>query len=351
MDGQSFSKQASKQAELDNCTFIKTILMLCVIIGHCVNFWNGTWFTVIKPRYSSDIIATISIWLNSFHIFGFTLISGYLYCFLRNEKNKYSQFTPFVLTKAKRLLIPYCFCVVFWVAPITVFFYSYSIKDIFVKYILCTSPSQLWFLWMLFWVFILAWPLSKLLKNDVVAIIISILSWGFGLVGNLVLPNVFCIWTAFTYLPYFILGMKLREKKDWFLYKIPGGVYLVVQITLFIVGQILSSKSSVVAKILALGIDYLVHVFGALMAFFVLQWLATKVNWKESKVFMFLSKRSMPIYLFHQQVIYFTIILLNGKVNPYVNAAVNFVVAMAVSILISSVLMKFKWTRFLIGEK
>lgn len=119
----------------------------------------------------------------------------------------------------------------------------------------------------------------------------------------MILPNVFCIWTAFTYLPYFILGMKLREKKDWFLYIIPGGVYLVVWISFFILRQMLSSKSGIVAKILTLGLYYVVHIFGALAAFFVLQWIATKVNWKENKVFMFLSKRSMPIYLFHQQVI------------------------------------------------
>ena len=68
-------------------------------------------------------------------------------------------------------------------------------------------------------------------------------------------------------------------------------------------------------------------------------------------MFIFLSKRSMPIYLFHQQVIYFTIIWFNGKVNPYINVAVNFIVAIVLSVIISSILMKFKVTRFLIGEK
>lgn len=344
-------EKSIKFVSIDNCTFVKTILMLCVMIGHCMNFWNGTWFTVIIPKYSSDNLANLSIWLNSFHIYAFALVSGYLYHFLRHEKNKYSEFTPFVLAKAKRLLIPYCFCAAIWIIPITTALYSYSARDILVKYILCTSPSQLWFLWMLFWVFIMVWPLSKLLKNDIVAILISVVSWTIGLVGNMILPNVFCIWTAFTYLPYFVFGMKLREKKDWFLYRIPSGVYLVIQILLFILWQSLSSRSGAVAKILSLGLEYVVHVFGALAAFFVLQWLATKVNWKESKAFMFLSQRSMPIYLFHQQVIYFTIIWLNGKVNPYINATVNFIVAMAVSILISSILMKFKATRFLIGEK
>lgn len=57
------------------------------------------------------------------------------------------------------------------------------------------------------------------------------------------------------------------------------------------------------------------------------------------------------MYLIHQQVIYFSIILLNGKINPYMNALVNFGVAMIISYVISGILLKFKVTRFLIGQK
>ena len=87
------------------------------------------------------------------------------------------------------------------------------------------------------------------------------------------------------------------------------------------------------------------------MAFVVLQKMAEKVKWKESKAFNIIAKQSMPIYLFHQQVIYFFIYWLNGVVNPYIHASINFIGAMVVSIIISSILMKFKCTRLLIGEK
>lgn len=59
----------------------------------------------------------------------------------------------------------------------------------------------------------------------------------------------------------------------------------------------------------------------------------------------------MAMYLFHQQIIYFTISALNGVVNPWINAGVNFVAAIAGSLIISAVLMRWKATRFLIGEK
>ena len=59
----------------------------------------------------------------------------------------------------------------------------------------------------------------------------------------------------------------------------------------------------------------------------------------------------MAMYLFHQQIIHFTISALNGVVNPWINAGVNFVAAIAGSLIISAVLMRWKATRFLIGEK
>lgn len=59
----------------------------------------------------------------------------------------------------------------------------------------------------------------------------------------------------------------------------------------------------------------------------------------------------MPVYLFHQQIIYVFISALNGMINPYLHAGINFIGAMSISLLMSTLMMKFKWTRFLIGMK
>lgn len=311
---------------------------------------GGAWFDVQPVIIESKLLGLLADWLNAFHIYGFTLVSGYIFQYLKYEKKRYQQFYPFIINKAKRLLVPYVFVVIIWIIPISYTLFSYTIKDIIIKYILCTDPSQLWFLWMLFDVFFLVWFLCKWIKNDFIAIIVSCLSWLIGFVCGAVFPNVFCIWTAFNYLPFFVLGMKLREKKDCFLYRVPNFLYVCIQVVLFCIYQITSSNKEFVFKLLSLVMIYSAHVFGALMSFFVLQWLATKVNWK-NKLFRIFSKQSMAIYLFHQQIIYFTIIWLNGKVNPYLNAIVNFIVALVLSSLISTLLMRFKVTRVLIGEK
>lgn len=278
-------------------------------------------------------------------------MSGYIFQYLKYEKDKYQKFLLFIVNKAKRLLVPYAFVAIIWVIPISYALFSYTSKDIIFKYLLCTGPSQLWFLWMLFDIFCFVWIISNWLKNDFIAIFISCIAWLIGYVCGTRFPNIFCIWTAFNYLPFFILGMKLREKNTCFLYKVPTILFVFMQLVLFVVYQITSSNSTILYRLVNLIALYSAHILGALMSFFVLRWLAEKVDWKNNKLFMMFSKYSMIIYLFHQQIIYVTIIWLNGKVNPYVHSFVNFLVALVLSSFISALLMKFKVTRILIGEK
>lgn len=345
------NNQAENQIHLDNCTFIKTILMLLVVVYHSVVFWTGNWFTVHSVEIESYPLAVLSYWLNSFHIYGFTLVSGYLFFCMKEEKNKYTNYLSFVINKMKRLIIPYCFCAAIWIVPISIGMDLFSTRDILIKFVLCESPSQLWFLWMLFWIFIIVWPMSSFLKNDGVSIAVIVVSFGIGILGKYLWANLFCIWDAFTYLPYFVLGMKLREKGNYSLYRIPVWLYVIGEVILFAVWRILHGIEGTIWTIISMGVGYIVSIAGAIMIFFVLQRTATKVRWKESKVFMFFAKRSMPIYLFHQQIIYYTIIWFNGKINPYVNATLNFVISFGGAIIISSILMRFKFTRILIGEK
>lgn len=347
MDGQSLSKQASK---LDNCAFVKTILMLLVILYHSCAFWNGNWFPAQKAGIEAEALGVFSLWLNSFHVYAFTLVSGYLFSYLKWEKGKYRDIRLFLVNKAKRLLIPYIFVTMVWAIPIGLVFYHYSLSTLLRNYVLATAPSQLWFLMMLFWCFIGAWLLSNVIeKSNILSILFAIGSFGIGFIGGLLLPNYFCIWTAFQYFPLFVLGMKLRHW-NW-LERIPAWVYIGADIALFALWEITQGNESIILKLVTVGVGFALHVVGALMAWSVLQWIGSRVRWQENKVFMALSKSSMPMYLFHQQIIYFMIFWLNGKVNPYIHAGINVIVAVVCSFLISCLLMRWKVTRFLIGEK
>lgn len=109
--------------------------------------------------------------------------------------------------------------------------------------------------------------------------------------------------------------------------------------------------NGIVYGLISMGLSFILHIVGSIMAWSIPQMLANKVNWQKSKVLNMLSSYSMPMYLFHQQIIYFTIMWLNGKVNPWINAGANFVIALAGSFIISWILMHWKSTWFLIGEK
>lgn len=262
----------------------------------------------------------------------------------------------FILGKVKRLVIPYCFVAIVWLVPINIALFKPSLRTIINSYILCITPDQLWFLWMLFGVFAVVWPVRKvLLEKPFVGWAIALIFYGIGLVGKRFIPNVFCIWTACQYVLFFFIGMRIRikeEKEERLITEdVPWYCWVLVDLLLFASTMMVGRNSGTVWSLMAIVLNLLLHIVGSVMAWSTLQTLANKINWKSSKAFNILSSYSMPMYLFHQQFIYFTIIWLNGKVNPWINAGVNFAVALIGSFVISSILMRGKITRFLIGEK
>lgn len=344
----------SNDKYLHNCTYVKTILMFLVILGHSVAFWSGSWFTE-NPIIPSRGLDYLYCWLNSFHTFTFSLVSGYIFA-SKILKGGYNTYVSFLVNKVKRLVIPYFFAALIWVVPLSAYFFRWDGSYLIKKYILCINPSQLWFLCMLFDVFAICWPLRKIiLQSELKGVLIVLAFYVIGLVGGRMLPNVFCIWTACQYIPFFYIGMRIRIKQEQgnklFIESISIVVWVIADVILFITYVSVENMDGIVASMLEKGVKFLLHIVGSVMAFTVLQMLAEHVMWEKSSIFKALSSYSMPMYLFHQQIIYFTLTWLNGKVNPYINAGVNFAAAFAGSFLISWLIMRFKTTRVLMGEK
>ncbi len=338
------------QTELSNCYFVKTILMLCVVFYHSMVFWTGNWF-VDGPVYTSSVLKYFALWLNSFHTYGFTLVSGYLFYYLKFEKGKYNSFLPFLFNKAKRLLVPYVFSAVVWVIPISSVFYQFDFMTIVKNYILGTSPSQLWFLLMLFHVFMVAWVLSDwLVKHDNHGVVVPIVLYGLGILGSQFVWNIAAIWTACRYFMFFWIGFQIRRHKTLIVRKAPVWLYILTDILIFLLYQYTTKQDGILFRLLSLGVGCMLNILGSIMAFVVLQKLALWVSWKEKPKFLYLTERSMPIYLFHQQLIYILIYWFNGWIHPYIHVLVNFIAATVGSVFITNLLLKIKVTRTLIGE-
>ena len=325
--------------------------MLLVVLDHSMSFWTGEWFTK-NPVFLTPHLSLISSFLGSFHIHSFTLISGYLFYYLKHEKEKYPQYFSFLKQKAKRLLVPFAFVAVAWVIPFSYLFFPFDLGEFINKYLLGTAPSQLWFLLMLYGVFLLFYPLSTFMKEHQLAGgVIALSIYGIGLLGKTVLPNVFQLFTTCMYFPLFWLGFKLRQWGSAWLKRIPTICFILLHLSLFALVQCLTPLNGAIFTLMQMGVSFLLHAVGALMSFAVLQKLANKIRWKESKIFHIFSKLSFPVYLFHQQVLYILIFFLNGLLNPYAHVLVNFVGALGISLGLSTILRKFQITRFLLGEK
>ncbi len=343
----------SNAENLKNSKFVKTILMLLVILVHACSFWNGYWFNVVPVLIPSEGAVIISSWLKSFLMYAFVLVAGYIFAY-KTMNGDYNDFWPFVCNKFKRLIIPYVFVMAVWVAPIARILFKYDFKTMIKRYILCISPNQLWFLWMLFDVFIIVWPIRKiLLEKRILGWVIALVSFLVGKVGYNITPDYFNIWTATQYLPFFFIGMRIyakEQKKELLLSeKIPWFIWLIINVALFALMQFKHFDGKV-GDVIELGLTVSMYISGAIMAWAGLQKIARIIPWKNSKAFKILSSYTMPLYLFHQQIVYFVILLLNGKVSPWLNVAANFIIAIGGAFIISVILMKFKVTRFLLGE-
>ena len=326
--------------------------MFLVVLYHSILFYSGSGWFVGKPLYVVDSLKWLSGWLNSFHIYAFTLVSGYLYFYLRYEKGKYQQLNGFLINKIKRLIVPYIFVCIIWVVPVTCLFFDYTAVDIFRKYILGTAPSQLWFLWMLFDVFMLVYFMSDAIyRSNVLSIIVSLAGIVMGIVGSKLFPNVFCIWTGFSYIAYFILGCKIRQYGSDSLNRIGIVTWVLAHTVLYVAVSCLKSFNGLLFKISGFGLNVILQLIGAVMAFLVLQKLAGYVDWKNNRLIKGFSQISMPIFFLHQQLIYFSISLFNGLVNPYVNAIINVVFSIVGSAIITKLLYKVRLCRVLMGEK
>ena len=342
---------AQRRDELKNCNFVRTVLMLIVVLYHAMLCWNGKWFTAVNVE-PVQTLAKVASWFNTFHIYGFTLVSGYVFHFTQYERGRKQSFGRLMLGKARRLLIPYAFVSLAWVIPNDVYFTQPEPVKLIRNYLLAEGPSQLWFLWMLMIVFVIYGLMGDFVRrHEVAGLLLVGAMYGVGFVGGAVLPNVFQLWTGCRYILYFWIGFKLRQYGTRLIRKIPALCWLALHGGLFVLWQYVPQKGGIIIKLINIGMPVLLNVVGAVMAFMVLQWLAGMIRWQDNRVFDGLQRYSMPVYLFHQQVVYWLIWLLNGKLPVGVQLLVNFTGALLISMAISWVLMRFRPTRMLIGEK
>lgn len=274
---------------------------------------------------------------------------------MKYERGGYIDYLPFIYSKIKRLIIPFLFILSVWVVPVHIYFYGFEPSTILHRFVLGESPNQLWFLLMLFWIFVLFWPISDYARKHPIGGTLIVLLFMLIGMGLIFVPNIYVFRTGLQYVLFFWIGFLIRQYGSGLLMKIPSMVYIAVDIILFIVYEQLRQMSGIIFTILFMGLAVVIHLVGALMAFVLLQRFVSKME-TNGKMFSFLAKHSMAVYLVHQQVIYFVIKMTNWfefekRWGAFAQVVINFLVAMGVSLLFATLMSKTKITRFLIGSK
>lgn len=335
---------------LKNCNLIRTILIITIVLYHSLLYLNGSWFTQFTIN-RNDIISIITQWLNTFLTYGLTFVSGYVFYYLKFENNKYEKYVPFLWNKCKRLLIPFFVTSLICVIPVQIAISGFDLNRFF-DVILGKSPEQLWFLLMLFIVFALFWPISKLVKNKIwLGVIISLASFAFGLLGSRFIPNYFQVWTALKFVPFFYLGFVSRQKINKYIRKIPFYIYLIINVGLFALFLFTNRNEGTFWSILNVGLSFVISIFGTLMVWTLFQLIGNHCNWENRSVLQYLDRRSFVIYLFHQQVVILSVFLLYGKISDVVLILINIASSLGISLLISELILHIKFIRPLFGYK
>lgn len=220
--------------ELRNCYHVRAILMMLIVLYHSIVFWSSPDWFIFVPLCDSKILSVLANVLNSFHIYTFVLVSGYVYYAIRFEKKRYSQFMPFAIGKVKRLILPYYMTLIVLVIPHYLLWHGPDVNTIVKNYILGKAPDQLWFLLMLFWVYLLFYAFSELAKHHIwITIPTLLLIYALSLI--IPLPNYFQIKISLRYVIYFAIGFYIREfdllrlirdSKAWIRTGIMGGYFL-----------------------------------------------------------------------------------------------------------------------------
>ena len=147
----------TKTNQEDRLVNIRALAILLVVIGHSIILYQPNW-GLYHTTQQAPLLIDIKRIIDIIQMPLFFSLSGYLYVFT-HKKNK--GFCNLLLSKTKRLLIPYCIIAVCYMLPVRLIarypgYQHISLKELLVKIITVNDVGHLWYLPALFISFMLA---------------------------------------------------------------------------------------------------------------------------------------------------------------------------------------------------
>lgn len=330
---------------------MRSILALLIVFMHSFTCYDGSWK---QPASYVDILlykwlARISF---AFTLEAFVFISGYLFAFQRITLQRTGGILDLVINKLKRLFLPsIIFSIIYFIL-----FYSYNGLGNAV-YPIINGCGHMWYLPMLFWCFIGGWLLEQVKIKDVWKMVFLVI---INLLIFVLLP--LRLSSAASYMVYFYGGYLFYKHKDEIKDAITPKRLVISWIVFALFFTVLRPLRDVLVTeesypVISKFFIYLgnhacqlVYAWTGIIAFY-----GTTVYYTQrhnlTNTIQKISSCSFGIYLLQQ----FVLCLLYYKtsfptmVGPYWLPWLGFVIAAIISYFISSVLLKTKVGRFLIG--
>jgi fucose 4-O-acetylase-like acetyltransferase len=318
------------EKKLNDYDLLKVIATILVVFAHITRMYTGQ--GIVTPINGSVTLNYITKYIYSFHMPLFVSISGAIYYYLRQEIGKYKDGKKFLLDKAKRLMIPYIFFGILYVAPVMVGF-NFT-EDNFIKYaikgiILSANSRHLWYVFMLFNAFVIVYFTEKYVNK--MHKLLSIAGIFVIYLMSVKLPNILQIKDTAEYLIYFYLGYLFQANKNILATKLKFNKVTVVLAFMLNVITLYLSLNIQTKWFIINTISLCSAVFGMISVYSIINMLFN-TNIFNAKLYKELKRNSFGIYLFHPMIIYIMFYYLGNKnINPFLLTGLVFVITMILS--------------------
>lgn len=332
----------SEKRSLNYFDLIRSFAIILVVIGHSLRLFSS------ESTFSSYIsvnscIDTITQYIYTFHMPLFCIVSGGVY-YINIEKGHYQKYGSFIISKLRRILIPYYSFSFFYVLPVM---YLLRMVDkpllhyIYDSYIISNNSYHLWYLMMLFIVFFVYHSFrSVIFKNLYISTIVFVL---LNLFSNQT-PHYLQIHSAAYYLLFFHIGCCIVKNVPQKISVIYCVVLIAINILLFTIESLFKSNLILIPLL-----SRLCSVSGSIGYFLLLKSLFENHkdnNWHGVKI---ISKHSFGIYLFHPMIMYVCFkTLYSFSLDVTLMITILFVTGFSVSLFLTSIVSKSK-LKFIVG--
>lgn len=294
---------------------LRSIAIITVVIGHSIILYSSHWsFLTTDVKYPLFDYAKDIINLYQMQLYFF--ISGFL---MYSTLHKNQTYSKFIIGKIYRLIVPYFVFGLLWMLPIKNMIGLPSLTDATILNQIKDlaggiNNGHLWFLYALFGIFAILYPINKLLLKTLNNNVLVKIGGGILLLILALLPIMldkvcfrhFNINEAIHYAFWFQLGITIHYYN----------LKTFILISLLSIGVFaLTDPTLIKSLIIVLGLYY-------------------AIPSKENKTLDFIDRHSFGVYLLHSPLIYITFTYLKDA-HPLIVFATNFIVMGGFALLLT----------------